>query len=441
MALAIQVENVSKAYRIGEIGTGTLKSDFKRWYAKVRGKDDPFTMIGETNDRTTKGTGDIVWSLKDINFEIKEGEAVGIIGRNGAGKSTLLKLLSRVTTPTTGRISMKGRIASLLEVGTGFHPELTGRENVFLNGAILGMRKQEIARKFDEIVDFSGVVRYIDTPVRRYSSGMYVRLAFAVAAYLESEILIVDEVLAVGDIEFQKKCLGKMGEVSTGQGRTVLFVSHNMSAINNLCSKSILLNQGSMLAFAPSNEIITQYMQMGSEYFARKSYDDIVFTRQNPNLKICSIYLKGEQGIASEFGLEDRITIVIRFEVMERPSRVVSSVQLLDKYGECILASLNSDSANLGKDEFYNKVLSTGVYESSCEIPPHLLNDSSYTINVYVAPDETFMDSTIANHVLTFQTHDTGKMRKEYTGTWIGIIRPKLNWRTEIAPQIEYHNN
>ncbi|MDB5090982.1 MAG: ATP-binding cassette protein [Mucilaginibacter sp.] len=226
MAKVIKVENLSKAYQLGEIGTGTLSRDLERFWAKVRGKEDPFIKIGEYNDRTIRGKSDVVWSLKDLNFEIDQGDAVGIIGRNGAGKSTLLKILSRVTAPTAGTIKIKGRIASLLEVGTGFHPELTGRENIYLNGAILGMRKAEIKRNFDEIVDFSGVERYIDTPVKRYSSGMYVRLAFAVAAYLDSEILVVDEVLAVGDAEFQKKCLGKMGDISKGEGRTVLFVSY-----------------------------------------------------------------------------------------------------------------------------------------------------------------------------------------------------------------------
>lgn len=241
----IKVENLSKAYQIGQIGTGTISRDLERfWITKVLGKEDPFLKIGETNDRSTKGTSDIVWSLKDINFDIQQGDAVGIIGKNGAGKSTLLKLLSRVTSPTTGEIKVKGRIASLLEVGTGFHPELSGRENIYLNGAILGMRKKEITRKLDEIIDFSGVERYIDTPVKRYSSGMYVRLAFAVAAHLESEILIVDEVLAVGDADFQKKCLGKMGDISKGEGRTVLFVSHNMAAVKSLCNKGIVLKNG-----------------------------------------------------------------------------------------------------------------------------------------------------------------------------------------------------
>src|SRR5476651_602766 len=231
MAKAIKVENLSKAYQLGNFGTGTISRDLERVWARMRGKEDPFLKIGELNDRTQKGSSDIVWSLKDINFEIEQGDAVGIIGKNGAGKSTLLKILSRVTSPTTGNIKVKGRIASLLEVGTGFHPELTGAENIYLNGAIMGMNKREIKRKFDEIVDFAGVDRYIDTPVKRYSSGMYVRLAFAVAAYLDAEILVVDEVLAVGDAEFQKKCLGKMSDVSKGEGKTVLFVSHNMGSI------------------------------------------------------------------------------------------------------------------------------------------------------------------------------------------------------------------
>src|ERR1700744_4797312 len=261
MAKAIKVENLSKAYQLGDFGTGTISRDLERFWARMRGKEDPFLKIGEINDRATKGESDIVWSLKDLNFEIEQGDAVGIIGRNGAGKSTLLKILSRVTAPTTGSIKVKGRIASLLEAGTGFHPDLTGKENIYLNGAILGMRKAEIKRKFDEIVDFSGVERYIDTPVKRYSSGMYVRLAFAVAAHLESEIMIVDEVLAVGDAEFQKKCLGKMGNISTNEGRTELFVSHNMAAVNQLCDKGILLDKGTVREMGNVSQIIDKYLR------------------------------------------------------------------------------------------------------------------------------------------------------------------------------------
>jgi lipopolysaccharide transport system ATP-binding protein len=265
MAKAIKVENLSKAYQLGDFGTGTISRDLERYWARLRGKEDPFLKIGETNDRTALGTSDVVWSLKDINFEVEQGDAVGIIGRNGAGKSTLLKILSRVTSPTTGSVKIKGRIASLLEVGTGFHPELTGRENIYLNGAILGMRKAEIKRKFDEIVAFAGVERYIDTPVKRYSSGMYVRLAFAVAAHLESEILIVDEVLAVGDAEFQKKCLGKMGDISKGEGRTVLFVSHNMGAIKKLCNTGIFLNNGLISHTGNIDTIIDKYLRAETE--------------------------------------------------------------------------------------------------------------------------------------------------------------------------------
>lgn len=264
MSIAIKVEQLSKIYRLGEIGTGTISHDLHRWVAKMRGKEDPFLKIGESNDRASKG-GDVVYSLRDLNFEIAQGDAVGIIGRNGAGKSTLLKILSRVTSPTTGRINLKGRVASLLEVGTGFHPELTGKENIYLNGAILGMRKREIDRKLDAIVDFSGVERYIDTPVKRYSSGMYVRLAFAVAAHLESEILIVDEVLAVGDAEFQKKCIGKMSDVSKGDGRTILFVSHNLQAVKKLCGKGIFLFNGELGFMGSSKETIERYLYFNKD--------------------------------------------------------------------------------------------------------------------------------------------------------------------------------
>lgn len=259
MSIAISVDNISKLYRLGEIGTGSLAHDVNRWWHKARGKEDPYLTVGQSNDRTRKGDSDYVYALRDISFEVKQGEVLGIIGRNGAGKSTLLKILSRVTTPTTGQIKVKGRIASLLEVGTGFHPELTGRENIYLNGAILGMRKAEIKTKFDEIVEFSGCERYIDTPVKRYSSGMYVRLAFAVAAHLEPETLIVDEVLAVGDAEFQKKCLGKMKDVA-GQGRTVIFVSHNMAAVVSLCDTAIWLREGRLHDSGQARDLANKYM-------------------------------------------------------------------------------------------------------------------------------------------------------------------------------------
>jgi len=272
MNTVIKARDISKVYRLGEYGTGSLGHDLHRWWNKTRGKNDPFLKVDDAECPAKNTKGKSVWSLKDINFEVKQGEALAIVGRNGAGKSTLLKLLSQITAPTTGIIKAHGRIASLLEVGTGFHPELTGRENIFLNGAILGMRKHEIKKKFDEIVDFSGVEQYIDTPVKRYSSGMYVRLAFAVAAYLESEILIVDEVLAVGDAEFQRKCLGKMGDVSKGEGRTVLFVSHNMSAVSALCTSGIYLKKGRLIHDGEISSVISKYMG-DIERFDRQQWD------------------------------------------------------------------------------------------------------------------------------------------------------------------------
>lgn len=263
--IAIKVENLGKLYRLGEVGTGTISHDLNRWIARVRGKEDPFAKIGESNDRTQKGESDYVWALKDISFDVKKGEVLGIIGKNGAGKSTLLKVLSKVTKPTEGNIKVKGRIASLLEVGTGFHPELTGRENIFLNGAIMGMTKVDIRKRFDEIVQFAGIERYVDTPVKRYSSGMYVRLAFAVAAHLEPDILIVDEVLAVGDAEFQRKCIGKMKDVSAQDGRTVLFVSHNLSQVQSLCTHGILMQRGTLSFEGDINKVLYKYVHGDKE--------------------------------------------------------------------------------------------------------------------------------------------------------------------------------
>ena len=262
--IAIEFENVGKQYRLGLVGTGSLQHDINRWWqTTILRKEDPYLKIGEVNDRSTKGHSDYVWALKDINFKVEQGDVVGIIGKNGAGKSTLLKLLSHITAPTTGHITYKGRIASLLEVGTGFHPEMTARENIYMNGSIMGMTRHEITRKLDEIVDFAGIERYLDTPVKRFSSGMTVRLGFAVAAFLEPEILVVDEVLAVGDAEFQKKAIGKMGAVSSQGGRTVLFVSHNMNAVKNICKRGIVLENGMMAYDSNSNDAVDYYLHYG----------------------------------------------------------------------------------------------------------------------------------------------------------------------------------
>lgn len=323
--IAIKTEHLSKIYRLGEIGTGTISRDMERWFARLRGKEDPFLKIGQTNDRTQKGDSDIVYSLQDINFEIEQGDAVGIIGRNGAGKSTLLKILSRVTSPSTGKINIKGRVASLLEVGTGFHPELTGRENIFLNGAILGMRKKEISRKLDEIIAFSGVERYIDTPVKRYSSGMYVRLAFAVAAHLESEILIVDEVLAVGDAEFQKKCLGKMGEVSKGEGRTVLFVSHNMGAVKDLCNNSILLKTGMVEMIGNTADVIQNYIRTTPTIDSNSLISDRKYRRGNGEARFKSIVVNGNK---ESINAEEEICIDLEVDILESIDNICFSLMV-----------------------------------------------------------------------------------------------------------------
>lgn len=277
----IEFNNVGKQYILGTIGTGTLSQDLNRWWANIRGKEDPYLKIGETNDRTLKGDSRFVWALRDISFKVEQGDVVGIVGKNGAGKSTLLKILSRVTSPTIGNIKIKGRIASLLEVGTGFHPEMTGRENIFMNGSIMGMTKSEIRNKFDEIVDFAGVAKYVDTPVKRYSSGMMVRLGFAIAAHLEPEILVVDEVLAVGDAEFQKKAIGKMQDVSKGEGRTVLFVSHNMAAVKSLCKKGIVMENGQLAFQGNIDESLRYYLQSGPQNEGGKIIDAIKQHKQS----------------------------------------------------------------------------------------------------------------------------------------------------------------
>ena len=285
----IEFNNVGKQYILGTIGTGTLSQDLNRWWATIRGKEDPYLKIGETNDRTQKGESRFVWALRDINFKVEQGDVVGIIGKNGAGKSTLLKILSRVTSPTTGDIKIKGRIASLLEVGTGFHPEMTGRENIFMNGSIMGMTKAEIRSKFEEIVEFAGVSKYVDTPVKRYSSGMMVRLGFAIAAHLEPEILVVDEVLAVGDAEFQKKAIGKMQDVSKGEGRTVLFVSHNMAAVRSLCSRGVLLKNGSIEFIGSIPDTLDRYLKNEEHIKKERIIDNIKWKKNTLKITKCEI--------------------------------------------------------------------------------------------------------------------------------------------------------
>ena len=367
--ISIKFENVSKQYRLGKIGTGTISHDLNRWWAKIRGKEDPYLKIGQVNDRSLKATSKYVWALKGFDYEVKQGEVLGIIGKNGAGKSTLLKILSRVTSPTTGMITARGRIASLLEVGTGFHPEMTGRENIYMNGSIMGMTKKEITSKFDEIVDFAGTEKYIDTPVKRYSSGMTVRLGFAIAAHLEPEILVVDEVLAVGDAEFQKKALGKMQEVSSDKGRTVLFVSHNMPAVKSLCTKGILLKNGEIDFVGSAEETVDKYLIpehieiMGGHIprdFPERLNLGYAFFR--------TIRIKNELGIVrNSFYFREKLIIETELEVFKDIKDALISMQIATPLGIIILFK---DTAL----EFPNgQFLNTGLHKFSMPVHLHLL--------------------------------------------------------------------
>jgi lipopolysaccharide transport system ATP-binding protein len=326
----LKAENISKQYRLGTVGTGTLSHDLNRFWHAIRGKEDPYLKIGETNDRSTKGTSQYVWALQDINFEINAGEVVGIIGKNGAGKSTLLKILSKVTAPTTGVIKTKGRIASLLEVGTGFNPELTGRENIYLNGAILGMTKKEITSKLDEIITFSGCERYIDTPTKRYSSGMTVRLAFAVAAFLEPEILVVDEVLAVGDAEFQKKAIGKMQDISKTEGRTVLFVSHNMAAVKSLCTRGIVLENGKLKFDGKVEEALDVYGEINKSSDSNVLFHENTKRSGNKKMKFISVEISNQRNIlTNEFSIGDDVKLKLKLENFSNEKRSEISVQVV----------------------------------------------------------------------------------------------------------------
>ncbi|WP_276133796.1 polysaccharide ABC transporter ATP-binding protein [Polluticoccus soli] len=370
--VVIKVEDLSKQYRLGSVGTGYLKDDISRYWSKLRGKDDPFLKIGEANDRTTRGDSEYVWAIKNVNFDVNQGEVLGVVGRNGAGKSTLLKLLSRVTKPTSGSIKIKGRIASLLEVGTGFHPDLTGRENIFLNGAILGMTKAEIAAKFDEIVAFAGVERYIDTPVKRYSSGMYVRLAFAVAAHLQPEILIVDEVLAVGDAEFQKKCIGKMRDVSHNEGRTVIFVSHNMQAVSNLCDRCLLIEQGSVAATGRPDEIITRYLAAGGEM---TEFTEWQGNEGDENGALLATWVRSlaNDGV---FDTSSEFEVGVKVQLHRDIEGLILGFWIYSQEDSAPLAYILYDDAEDGVPP----LVKSGVFEKRFIVPANLLSFGNYKI-------------------------------------------------------------
>ena len=406
----IKVEDLYKQYQLGQVSTGTLAHDFNRWMHKIRGKEDPYEKVTGENSREEKSDSDYVWALEDINFEARKGEVLGIIGRNGAGKSTLLKVLSKVTAPTKGCVKVKGRIASLLEVGTGFHPELTGRENIFLNGAILGMTKAEIRSKFDEIVAFSGVEKYIDTPVKRYSSGMYVRLAFAVAAHLEPEILIVDEVLAVGDAEFQKKCLGKMKDVSS-QGRTVLFVSHNLAAVKSLCTRGILIEKGRIVFSGSADETVEHYMKINSQHLMPK----VEFLSSEEALGNEFIKLKSVKAVPETPFITDDISIEIEFWNFSEGNVVNLAIDFIDLNEAIVFGSA-----------FKFKTGENNLCKASCIIPADLLNDGVYSLEMYFNSAELRGLCHLPN-VINFEVVDK-KRNSAYFGKINGAVRPKLNW-------------
>lgn len=409
--VAIRFENISKQYRLGTIGTGTLSHDLNRWWQmNVQGREDPFLKVGQSNTLSSKEKEGIVWALRDINLSVEQGEVLGIIGKNGAGKSTLLKLLSRVTAPTTGRIRAWGRVASLLEVGTGFHPEMTGRENIYMNGSIMGMTKAEINRKFDEIVDFAGVERYIDTPVKRYSSGMTVRLGFAIAAHLEPEILVVDEVLAVGDAEFQKKAIGKMQDISKGEGRTVLFVSHNMGAVSRLCTVGAVMKNGSISFHGNVDEAVLNYLEnneSGGNYVyggEEKSNKDVFFEK---------IIISDNDGKErDEFFYYEQVNILFNLKINKFKSQYNLFCMILDKK--------------------LNRVFSAeseGIKEQmQLRIDKNFLVRGNYSIHAFVHIPKVKQED-VAENVCSFKIIDTGSALFKHGNYDYGQVFGKFVWK------------
>ncbi|RJQ40740.1 MAG: ABC transporter ATP-binding protein [Nitrospiraceae bacterium] len=426
--IVIKIENLYKEYRLGTLGSGTLHKDLQSWWAKARGKEDPNSMVitaaGQKRDINER-----FWALQDITLDVQQGEILGIIGANGAGKSTLLKILSRVTAPTKGTVKVRGRIASLLEVGTGFHPELTGKENVYLNGAILGMTKNEVDRKFTEIVEFAEVEKFIDTPVKRYSSGMYVRLAFAVAAHLEPEILIVDEVLAVGDARFQKKCLGKMEDVGK-QGRTILFVSHNMPMIASLCSRAVLLDQGRLIGQGPTTEIIQTYFSRGRISKGEADFSQAARKPGDDTAHLLAARLKNKRGqVTTEFSIDEEIIIEMEYQVIREGARINPNIHI--NMADGTKAFVASDAVIDNEAILKTK---PGRYLARCRIPGNFLNDGTYYIGTALSTMETSKVHFNEKDLLQLTVVDPIEgtvTRGRYVGAIPGIIRPALEWESE----------
>jgi lipopolysaccharide transport system ATP-binding protein len=412
----IKVRDLSKQYRLGEIGTGSLSHDLNRWWYKVRGKEDPYLRIGEVNDRTLKGKSDYVWALQDISFDIRKGEVWGVVGKNGAGKSTLLKLLSRITAPSAGEINIKGKMASLLEVGTGFHGELTGRENIFLNGAILGMKRREIAAKLDEIIAFSGVDKYVDTPVKRYSSGMFVRLAFAVAAHLDTDILILDEVLAVGDASFQRKCLGKMNEVSANEGKTVLFVSHNLSQVQGLCKKGMLLENGQLKMLGDINRVVNEYV-LGNKL--QQSIKLIDLPRMGP--KSNDFWLTALEYIndSTQIREGDMISFNLTFDCKVPIKELIVGFNIMDPIGNVLIECRTSATHKELNIEH------AGAYTYNVSFQPHL-SAGVYVINAGARCLHGTLEYVPSVSTLEILPRDNGY--EEWNKPSAGIIDAHSTW-------------
>ncbi|HXA02453.1 MAG TPA: ABC transporter ATP-binding protein [Cytophagaceae bacterium] len=419
--IALKIENLSKKYKLGSIGVSSLKADLLSLWRKEK----PSLQDSSPNILNVVGRSDNVWALKNISFEVPQGEVLGIIGKNGAGKSTLLKILSKVTGPTTGTIKIKGRIASLLEVGTGFHEELTGRENIFLNGAILGMSKMEIRSKFDEIIDFAGISQYLDTPVKRYSSGMRVRLGFAVAAFLEPEILIVDEVLAVGDAEFQKKAIGKMQDVTTKQGRTVLFVSHNMNSVISLCTSCMMLKNGLIHSTGKVENVVNEYLQLNSTNQTSLFWDENSGPgNDEARLTKARLINKNTQAITHS-EINQKIGIEFEYIVNTKVSSyLIPSIHLYTLKEECVFVNSKPESEEL-KEE--------GKHKAIVWLPENLLNQNIYSVRFSLASMNPYKIYIDAPDIISFETIEDIKLRtNEYKQSIPGVIRPILHWESSL---------
>lgn len=417
MSTVIKVENISKMYDLGLVGTGTLSKDLNRAWARLRGKPNPYATIAEVNDRTQKAESSAVWALKDINFEVKQGEVLGIIGKNGAGKSTLLKILSQITAPTQGDIKIKGRVASLLEVGTGMHPEMTARQNIYLNGSIMGMTRKEITAKLDEIVDFAGIGKYIDTPIKRFSSGMNVRLGFAVAAFLEPEILIVDEVLAVGDAEFQKKAIGKMQDVSKGEGRTVLFVSHNMASVKTLCTRAVVLENGQFVMSDTPENAISYYLTGGGEVMNRK-----VLNYEKPQFTLHSIQLNNKGEHFEQPLIESKEIELITDITLNEEGVYHITYHLYNEMGEAMF-SFSSGRINVFLEKGRNK--------ATCFFPANFFQAGEFYLSLFIVKDKKFSIFR-EKDIVAFNVVDGEREIGVYMGKEPGYIKPIFQWENEV---------